>query len=71
MVSREVLHHFRCVLCDGWWCLVDVHIVDGIDGPTVEGADGNRIWYCPWCGTPQRVSEKIPATGGVTLPKAR
>ncbi|MEX0931188.1 MAG: hypothetical protein WDZ88_00395 [Candidatus Paceibacterota bacterium] len=35
-VSREVLSHFRCGECAGWWSIGD--------------APKRKLWFCPWCG---------------------
>jgi len=38
VMSTEILSHFNCILCDGWWSIGDAFL-------------GNRMeWFCPWCG---------------------
>jgi len=34
----EILHHFSCKSCSGWWSIA------------VETVMSSRQWYCPWCG---------------------
>ncbi len=34
----ELLHHFSCTSCSGWWSIAAEHIMK------------SRHWYCPWCG---------------------
>ncbi len=37
-MSTEILSHFNCIECDGWWSIGDAFL-------------GNRMeWFCPWCG---------------------
>ena len=40
MTSIEVLHHFLCKSCGGWWSIAMENFI---------GAD-SREWFCPWCG---------------------
>jgi len=44
--SIEVLYHFTCQSCEGWWSIAFENFV-GI----------NRKWYCPWCGVEQHYVE--------------
>ena len=44
--SIEVLYHFTCQSCSGWWSIAFENFV-GI----------NRKWYCPWCGVEQHYVE--------------
>jgi hypothetical protein len=49
--SRELLVHFRCGSCDGWWSIADLQA-----RLMREGLDlFSRRWYCPWCGLHQTV----------------
>jgi rubrerythrin len=36
--SLEVLSHFQCGKCAGWWSIGDAVLEDRSD------------WFCPWCG---------------------
>ncbi len=38
MGSIEILHHFSCMVCKGWWSIATESIMK------------SRHWYCPWCG---------------------
>ena len=38
IVSIEVLSHFRCGECKGWWSIGDAVLREKSD------------WFCPWCG---------------------
>ena len=38
MPSVEILHHFLCPKCSGWWSIATEHFLKA------------RSWYCPWCG---------------------
>lgn len=39
-VSKEVLVHFQCSECKGWW--------------TIGDAPERDHWFCPWCGKAQK-----------------
>lgn len=41
--SVEVLTHFKCLVCLGWWSIGDPPIRD--------------YWFCPWCG--ERLELKV------------
>lgn len=34
----EILHHFSCKKCSGWWSLAATSFLKP------------RMWHCPWCG---------------------
>jgi hypothetical protein len=34
----EILHHFSCKSCSGWWSIAAEQVMDP------------RYWHCPWCG---------------------
>ena len=36
--SLEVLSHFQCGKCAGWWSIGDAVLEDRAE------------WFCPWCG---------------------
>jgi|MDTB01.2.fsa_nt_gb hypothetical protein len=36
--SIEILHHFSCTSCRGWWSIA------------LEKVMKPRYLYCPWCG---------------------
>ena len=38
MSSIEILHHFSCKKCSGWWSIATERIMKA------------KEWYCPWCG---------------------
>ena len=40
--SIEVLYHFTCQSCKGWWSIAFENFI-GTDRP----------WFCPWCGKEQ------------------
>lgn len=40
--SVERLAHFSCGKCNKWWSIADA--------PT-----RTRVWYCPWCGTAEKL----------------
>ena len=40
MISIELLYHFSCKECKGWWSIA----VENFMGA------GDRKWFCPWCG---------------------
>ena len=45
--SIELLNHFQCSSCKGWW--------------TVGDAPPDRtIWYCTWCGKAGPIGDKNP-----------
>lgn len=46
-VSLELLYHFQCGYCQGWWSIGDF---------TPE--EGKQI-YCPHCGLQNSVSEQV------------
>ena len=37
-MSVELLSHFNCKSCNGWWSIGDAVLEDRAD------------WFCPWCG---------------------
>lgn len=41
--STEILTHFQCDDCKGWWTIGDYHIV----------AQKTKKLYCPHCGNEQ------------------
>ena len=43
MTSIEILYHFSCKECKGWWSIAVENFM---------GAKG-REWFCPWCGVKQ------------------
>ena len=45
ILSKEVLHHFQCGICQKWW--------------TVGDAPAERLeWFCSWCGSKQEFTQK-------------
>jgi len=38
LMSVEILSHFQCKDCQGWWSIGDAVLEDKTD------------WFCPWCG---------------------
>ena len=40
MINLELLYHFSCKSCKGWWSIA----VENFMGA------GDREWFCPWCG---------------------
>ena len=38
VMSVEILSHFKCDGCNGWWSIGDAVLEDRAD------------WFCPWCG---------------------
>ena len=38
MMSIEMLSHFNCNECNGWWSIGDAILEDRSE------------WFCPWCG---------------------
>ena len=46
VMSVEVLSHFRCEDCKGWWSIGDAILHDKTD------------WFCPWCGV-KNIFEKF------------
>lgn len=50
--GRELLVHFHCASCAGWWSIGD------LQGRLVSGSQTlfTRTWYCPWCGLSQIVT---------------
>jgi len=40
VISLELLYHFSCKSCEGWWSIA----VENFMGA------GDREWFCPWCG---------------------
>ena len=44
--SIEILYHFTCQSCEGWWSIAFENFVGII-----------RKWYCPWCGVEQHYVE--------------
>ena len=45
-MSIEILYHFVCNECKGWWSIA------------VENFMGtNQRWFCPWCGVKQYYDE--------------
>ena len=40
MINLEILYHFSCKECKGWWSIAMENFI---------GA-GSREWFCPWCG---------------------
>jgi rubredoxin len=56
--GRELLVHFHCASCAGWWSIGDPQQRLGPGPQTLL----NRTWHCPWCGLAQVV------TGNATQP---
>lgn len=44
--SIEKLHHFRCAKCNKWWSIGD---------PSITGNVSKKEWFCPWCGSTQKM----------------
>ena len=38
VMSVEVISHFRCGKCNGWWSIGDAVLEEKTE------------WFCPWCG---------------------
>ena len=59
MASIEILHHFSCKSCSGWWSIA------------VETVMSSRQWYCPWCGHHDyyEVNNGPDAMGGTVPPQ--
>ena len=55
VISKEILHHFSCKSCGGWWSIAS------------ENDLKPRQWYCPWCGVTDLYNERnIPVGGEVS-----
>ena len=39
-MSIEILYHFSCKECKGWWSIAVENFMGAAD----------REWFCPWCG---------------------
>jgi rubredoxin len=50
--GRELLVHFHCASCAGWWSIGDPQA--RLAGTTQDLL--NKTWYCPWCGLAQTVT---------------
>ena len=58
--SIEILYHFSCKECKGWWSIAVENFM---------GAKG-REWFCPWCGVKQYYDEgNIPVGREVSTQK--
>jgi hypothetical protein len=44
-VSLELLYHFNCDVCQGWWSIGDLEYQPG------------RIVFCPHCGSQDHLPE--------------
>ena len=64
--SIEILYHFSCKECKGWWSIAMENFY-GIGGyPGI----GQRKWFCPWCGVEQYYDEgDIPVGGEISNQK--
>jgi transcription elongation factor Elf1 len=40
----EMLHHFQCAQCNGWWTIGDAQ-------------ETKEEWWCPWCGYLQKIEK--------------
>ena len=38
MINTEIIHHFVCTSCKGWWSIAMEEFMEP------------REWFCPWCG---------------------
>ena len=47
MTSTEVLYHFSCKHCKGWWSIAMEKFVPM-----------DREWSCPWCGERELYNER-------------
>jgi len=47
-MSEELLRHFNCGSCSGWWTIGD---------PRAR----QKEWFCPWCGLKQKFT-KMPVS---------
>ena len=45
--SIEILYHFTCKSCSGWWSIAMENFM---------GAN-HRKWFCPWCGVNEYYDE--------------
>jgi hypothetical protein len=52
--SIEILYHFSCKECKGWWSIA----VENFMGAK------SREWYCPWCGVKELHNERSIPVGG-------
>jgi len=53
-MNTEVLHHFVCSKCRGWWSIA------------AEEKMKHRNWFCPWCGWDNDGPERVnPEEGNV------
>ena len=41
--SKEIIYHFQCSNCEGWWTIGDFHI-----------KKQDKL-FCPWCGFVSKV----------------
>ena len=58
--SFEILYHFSCKACNGWWSIAMENFM---------GAN-HRRWYCPWCGVNSDYDQaSIPMGGEVSAAK--
>jgi hypothetical protein len=58
-MSIEILYHFSCDECHGWWSIAMENFY-GVE---------NRKWFCPWCGVKQYYDEGNIPVGGEIPPK--
>lgn len=49
--SQEMLTHFQCLHCDGWWSIADY------DARIARMHAAPTYLHCPWCGIAQRSDE--------------
>jgi hypothetical protein len=57
--SIEILHHFSCKECQGWWSIAFENFTGGMDRP----------WFCPWCGVKQYYGKGNIPVGGEVPPE--
>ena len=54
----EILHHFSCNKCSGWWSIATEFA--GQYSDVIE----KQKWYCPWCGEKSYYDEPSVPVGG-------
>lgn len=47
--SNEILTHFRCNQCGGWWSIGDFEVR--------RARYITEVLYCPWCGVAHRIDD--------------
>ena len=57
--SIEIIYHFSCKECKGWWSIAMENFM---------GAN-HRRWYCPWCGVNSYYDEGNIPVGGEVSPE--